>query len=438
MAIELISNRERGLSVRTKLNAAIREANKVEQKAGLQALLDHINNSNNPHNIQPENIGAERAGVAFELLLQHANSAGNVHGVPSGEAVEWKSSAQGKADAAQANAKAYTDTELSAHVDASDPHTQYQLKSSKGQANGYAGLDGNAKVPESLLPAIAITEVFPVADIAARDALTVQIGDVAVVADASADPNVEAGAASYIYDGADWLQLRNPDFPVVSVNGQVGSVSLSASDVNADEAGTAVQVVGTHSAKSGDVHGVPVGEAVEWQAGAQAKATAALTSANAYTDTHANKTGDTHGVPAGQLIEWKASAQAKADAALTSANAYTYQHEQRQDNPHGVTAAQVGADPAGTAVNVMDNHLSAANPHTQYVTSAQAASAAPVQSVHGRTGNVTGQTGDYTYDQVGADQSGAAAQALTSANAYTDQQIGDINTILDAINGEPA
>lgn len=44
-----------------------------------------------------------------------------------------------------------TDADLSAHVAASDPHTGYQRESEKAQANGYASLDGNARVPMAQL-----------------------------------------------------------------------------------------------------------------------------------------------------------------------------------------------------------------------------------------------------------------------------------------------
>lgn len=41
------------------------------------------------------------------------------------------------------------------HVAAADPHTGYQKESEKGNANGYAGLDGTGKVPSAQLPAAA-------------------------------------------------------------------------------------------------------------------------------------------------------------------------------------------------------------------------------------------------------------------------------------------
>ena len=53
------------------------------------------------------------------------------------------------------------------------------------------------------------------------------------------------------------------------------------------------------------------------------------------------------------------------------------------------TPAQVGADPAGAAAAAVTNHRADPNAHAGYVTAAQAAAAAPVQSVNGMTGSVT-------------------------------------------------
>lgn len=53
------------------------------------------------------------------------------------------------------------------------------------------------------------------------------------------------------------------------------------------------------------------------------------------------------------------------------------------------TPAQVGADPAGAAAAAVTDHRADPNAHAGYVTAAQAAAAAPVQSVNGMTGSVT-------------------------------------------------
>jgi len=104
----------------------------------------------------------------------------------------------------------------------------FQRSAEKNAANGYVGLNSNSKIDNTYLPALAITEVFVVANIAARDALTVgtaagevQEGDVAVVTDASADTEVPSGSASYIYDGTNWQLMGTPDIVAAGINTQI-------------------------------------------------------------------------------------------------------------------------------------------------------------------------------------------------------------------------
>lgn len=68
-----------------------------------------------------------------------------------------------------------------------------------GSANGIASLDATGRVPSSQIPALAIIDVNVVADIAARDALTVQEGDVALVSSTN---------VTYIYGGSSWIELK--------------------------------------------------------------------------------------------------------------------------------------------------------------------------------------------------------------------------------------
>ena len=77
------------------------------------------------------------------------------------------------------------------------------INTSKGANNGIATLDSGGKVPSSQLPAIAITEVYVVADITARDALTVDEGDIAKVTDAGGGTT-----KTYIYDGSSWIEIQ--------------------------------------------------------------------------------------------------------------------------------------------------------------------------------------------------------------------------------------
>ena len=84
-------------------------------------------------------------------------------------------------------------------------------------------------------------------------------------------------------------------------------------------------------------------------------------------------------------------------------------------------ASDVGADVSGAAATAQAaavqraNHTGTQLANTISDFSASASSAAPVQSVFGRTGAVTAQNGDYTAAQVGADAAGSAAAAQAAA-----------------------
>lgn len=95
----------------------------------------------------------------------------------------------------------------------------------KGANNGLATLDATGKIPSAQMPPIAITEVYVVATIAARNALTVQTGDVAKVTDAGSGYPM-----TYIYDGTTWIDIQESS-DVISVNGLTGVVSLTATNI---------------------------------------------------------------------------------------------------------------------------------------------------------------------------------------------------------------
>jgi hypothetical protein len=96
-----------------------------------------------------------------------------------------------------------------------------------GAVNGIATLDANGKLASGQVPSIAITDVFVVANIAARDALTgIEEGDVAKVTDAGAGL-----PKTYIYDGASWIEIESGS-DVDTVNGQTGAVVLESDDIN--------------------------------------------------------------------------------------------------------------------------------------------------------------------------------------------------------------
>lgn len=84
-------------------------------------------------------------------------------------------------------------------------------------------LDVNGKLPDSVIPAIAITETFVVANEQEMLALKAQTGDIAIRNDVN---------KSYILKGTNpaqldnWVVLKTPDQKVTSVNGQTGAVTI--------------------------------------------------------------------------------------------------------------------------------------------------------------------------------------------------------------------
>ncbi|MCZ4244986.1 hypothetical protein [Pedobacter punctiformis] len=108
--------------------------------------------------------------------------------------------------------------------------TPYQQRSEKGTANGYASLGADGKVPNSQIPALAISETFPVNSQAAMLALsTAGQGDVAVRTDISKSFILTQSPASTL---ANWQELLTPTDAVSSVNGQVGNVSLTTTEIS--------------------------------------------------------------------------------------------------------------------------------------------------------------------------------------------------------------
>lgn len=97
------------------------------------------------------------------------------------------------------------------------------INSSKGAANGIATLDSGGKVPLSQIPQTALVDVFVVADITARDALTVEEGDVAVVTDAGGGIT-----KTYMYNGTSWTEIIT--------DGSVAAHMADSSDAHAASA----------------------------------------------------------------------------------------------------------------------------------------------------------------------------------------------------------
>src|SRR5262249_4029808 len=105
--------------------------------------------------------------------------------------------------------------------------TVVQALADKGQPNGYASLDAAGVVPTTQLPPLAINNTFAVADQAAMLALTAQTGDMAVNAATGEVFVLQAEPASTL---ANWVRISVPA-TVTTVNGQTGTVLLTAADV---------------------------------------------------------------------------------------------------------------------------------------------------------------------------------------------------------------
>lgn len=88
------------------------------------------------------------------------------------------------------------------------------------------GSDG--KLDASLMPAIAISDTFVVANQTAMLALTAQVGDVCIRTDENKTYILKTAGASTLLN---WQELLSPISPVQSVAGKTGAVTLNSSDV---------------------------------------------------------------------------------------------------------------------------------------------------------------------------------------------------------------
>lgn len=90
-------------------------------------------------------------------------------------------------------------------------------------------LDSNGKLSTSVIPAMAITDVYTCASEAAMLALTAQQGDICIRTDNNTVYILSQTPASTL---ANWIPIEIP-MVITSVNGQTGAVVLTGSDINA-------------------------------------------------------------------------------------------------------------------------------------------------------------------------------------------------------------
>lgn len=114
----------------------------------------------------------------------------------------------------------------------------YILTTAKGAAGGVAPLDSNSKIPSQYLNQTLITNVHTAADLTAMFALTTFEGELIIVTDASADPAISSGSATYVKLNDNAPVTTLPDFSIIefavsvtSVNGETGVVSIDFDDI---------------------------------------------------------------------------------------------------------------------------------------------------------------------------------------------------------------
>ena len=175
--------------------------------------------------LSPEDV-VVKAYVDFELSELEGSTDGYIQDLRDDLEQEILDRIAGD-ESAVSGAMAYTDSEIYEHV-----------TSKLAQPSGIATLDSLGKLPVAQLPALAITDVYVVQDIAARDALTVEEGDVAKVIQAElASDNTTYLPRTYIYavdndtQVGSWLEIIS-ESDVMSVAGRVGHVTLDTSDVS--------------------------------------------------------------------------------------------------------------------------------------------------------------------------------------------------------------
>lgn len=99
-----------------------------------------------------------------------------------------------------------------------------------GTASGnVVAVGSDGKIPTSVIPALAISDIHEVSSQSAMLALSAQTGDVAVRTDENKTYMLKASPASTL---ANWVLLRTPTDAVLSVNGQTGAISLTTGNIS--------------------------------------------------------------------------------------------------------------------------------------------------------------------------------------------------------------
>lgn len=299
----------------------------------------------------------------------HATTAAQVGAVPTSDvgAADGVASLDsgGKIPDSEIPSTITRDTELASHVADTNPHSVTAAQTGavptteKGSAGGVATLDAGGKIPAGQIPAVALPEVYVVADETARLALTVQEGDEAIQTD---------DGSHWIYDGSTWHDRPNPGGDVVGpASATTSAVALFDGATGKVIKNSGVTVDGSGNiATPGTVDGRDV-----YNDGA------AL-------DSHVADTGNPHSVSPAQIGAIPTTEKAAANGVATldagskipdtqipdgiTRDTELSTHTGNTSNPHAVSAAQVGAVPTtdkGAANGVATLDATAKIPDTQ-------------------------------------------------------------------------
>lgn len=120
--------------------------------------------------------------------------------------------------------------------------TDGQLVKGDGSGVTIGVLEGNipvigtgGKLPDSIIPKIAITDTFVVASQAEMLALSAEVGDLAIRTDQNKSYILQTSPASVL---ANWVLLSTPTGDVTSINGMDGDVTLKALHIEIGSAST--------------------------------------------------------------------------------------------------------------------------------------------------------------------------------------------------------
>jgi hypothetical protein len=317
---------------------------------------------------------------ATTALSSHNSSTLSVHGIADTSQLETKSGAQGKADFAQtaaiASARTYTDTSVAGLID-SAPTLLNTLNELAAAINDDSNFATTVATSISNSVATAKTEMTTYTDTQVQSAISTAATD-------ASTKSTNALNSSKSYTDT-----------TVSAAASVASTATS----------TVGGLLSTHTSATQNVHGIADTSALETSTGAQSKATAALTSANTYTDSSvASATSSLQSSINSAVTAAATDATTKANGALTSANSYT----------DSAVSGVVGAAPAN--LNTLVELAAAINNDPNVYTTLQSALNGK-QPLDGDLTAISSLTGSGLLKKTGTD-----SWSLDSSNYLTGNQ----------------